>query len=743
MAVKPIQVLIELLTKDRASKDIDAVSATVNKLDGSTAEVGIEADADDAKSDIKRAGDDLRKLDGDTAKVGVEADADDAKSDIDRVTDELRKLDGDTAKVNIDTSGVDDMVDKLGGLPGPLGALTSTLGAGGTVAAGVGGIGAGLLAAGNYAADLAIEAATTAQLTGDTVEGASALQSVWRTSGADVNDLNDVVLQMNGVLSTTPEYAKQLGINLNDGKTIGQRFIEVVDKIGASNLNAADKAKLMSAVFGEEGVRQVAKLTTVIDGPLADAVDGIADSRLVHDEDVEAAQEMKAQVAELQAGFSAAAQELGRNVLPLMTKAAEAATKITEGLPGGTHNTLLNPISSKDFNEMMDQIEGWKSSYNQAASETLAAYNAQLKLFDGVTSAAGAMDTASSASDQLWGAVGRVTDEFGRLAPNADRVKESMARTGELAETLADQQLARLSEETSDLSGITAGLANELDGVFGSALDMQGAADQLVANFDDLSASVKENGTSLDNNTEKGRANREQVRQSVAGIQEYIGKLIESGASNQQAGAEYATLRGQLVQQVRQFGLTEGAANDYINQLGLTPDSVNTAVNLNNVNLARDLIRQHISQIGAIPASKLTTIETAANTGDLDRVKRELASLERNVIVRVQTIATGGAYSPPGVNRAVAGGGTIQALATGGESRTPTLLVGENGPEIVRLPVGSHVYKNNETRQILDGAKGSSGDTFNIYGKSDADIIAQIQASQWRKRAVPVAGARR
>ena len=74
-------------------------------------------------------------------------------------------------------------------------------------------------------ADAAIEARVTADLTGATIEDASRLQAVWKQSGADVNDLNDVLLQMNGVLQTSPEKAKQLGVNLQDGADIGSRFV--------------------------------------------------------------------------------------------------------------------------------------------------------------------------------------------------------------------------------------------------------------------------------------------------------------------------------------------------------------------------------------------------------------------------------------------------------------------------------------------------------------------------------------
>ena len=111
--------------------------------------------------------------------------------------------------VDVKAPGLDDLTDKLGGLPGALGDVGRQLGAlgGAGAAAGIGALATGMYAAATAAKDLAIEAKTTADLTGSTVEDASKLQNLWGRTGADVNDLNDVLLQMNGALAQSPELA--------------------------------------------------------------------------------------------------------------------------------------------------------------------------------------------------------------------------------------------------------------------------------------------------------------------------------------------------------------------------------------------------------------------------------------------------------------------------------------------------------------------------------------------------------
>ena len=114
----------------------------------------------------------MEAFDGDEINLRIDA-RDLAKAKLDAVQAELRDLDGETASIDIDAPNLDGLLDKLGAAcpaswgrwpdrwAGPVGWPRCRGG------------GAGLFAAANSAAQMAIEAKTTADLTGATVEDAA------------------------------------------------------------------------------------------------------------------------------------------------------------------------------------------------------------------------------------------------------------------------------------------------------------------------------------------------------------------------------------------------------------------------------------------------------------------------------------------------------------------------------------------------------------------------------------------
>lgn len=216
--------------------------------------------------------------------------ADRAARELDQVAKKADEVDG--KKVGLDLSGL--------------------VGAGGGLAA----LGAGMGLLANNTADAAIEADNLARLTGDSVEQASRLNAVWKQGGAESKDLQDVLLQMNGVLATNADLAAELGVNLEDGATVGQRFEQVaaaLDKIP----DAAKRSQIASQVFGEEGVRQYNALRGAV-GDLSEALEDVPSGSVFTDEDVEQARKMKAEFAELRAEAEGLAAEVGSRLLPVV-----------------------------------------------------------------------------------------------------------------------------------------------------------------------------------------------------------------------------------------------------------------------------------------------------------------------------------------------------------------------------------------------------------------------------------------
>ena len=70
----------------------------------------------------------------------------------------------------------------------------------------------------------------------------------------------------------------------------------------------------------------------------------------------------------------------------------------------------------------------------------------------------------------------------------------------------------------------------------------------------------------------------------------------------------------------------------------------------------------------------------------------------------------------------------INPFAAGGVTKSGMSLVGERGPELVRLPRGSRVHSNSESKKMFSG--GGNNITVNVQGRigasdSELRLIAQ------------------
>ena len=112
--------------------------------------------------------------------------------------------------------------------------------------------------------------------------------------------------------------------------------------------------------------------------------------------------------------------------------------------------------------------------------------------------------------------------------------------------------------------------------------------------------------------------------------------------------------------------------------------------------------------------------------------REEASRLVRGVVTEagatisqaLSTVGSGLGGSAGGFN---AGGSGFTAMASGGRGISGGLtLVGENGPELVRLPLGSDVIPANPTSSLLSGGSGGSeGDNRPIIIQLDGQVIAK------------------
>ena len=486
---------IELDADDQASPEIRSLSQLLAGLSDEDKTIVLNAKAQNAErtiAGILRSLTRVDQMDDQDIEVRVTA-LGDARAELDRIQAELRDIDGTTADVDVDVEarGLDDVMDKLGQIPGLAGEVASSLGPQGAIAGGLAALVTAAVNVANEFATAATEVRTMSQLTGATSEEASRLQAVWKTTGADINDLNDVILQMIGVLESSPELAAQLGVNIQDGATGVERFTEVMEKLRDFTGDASERAVLLSKLLGEEGARQGAKLLAVVDDIDA-AMGRVSEGQVISDEELAKAEDVAKRSAEVAAAWEAVKLDLGEIVAGPM---ADFLGQVT-----GTLSGLSALVSGEAFKpEFWEGARQGGTDLLGIADEGLRKEQERRRNADEVNDAVrAAIDLAKrrgrveeDAAARLAIAQGRQTG--GLIAKQEQLTKEEQARLA-LAQSrlIAYRDVLVAQAETNELALEFAAAMEEaainVANAEGDMLDLAGTFEQLGTRQDAISA---------------------------------------------------------------------------------------------------------------------------------------------------------------------------------------------------------------------------------------------------------------
>lgn len=205
------------------------------------------------------------------------------------------------------------------------------------------------------------------------------------------------------------------------------------------------------------------------------------------------------------------------------------------------------------------------------------------------------------------------------------------------------------------------------DALLGQRDSMRG----LEASYDDATEALKKNGKTLDIGSEKGRANQAALDDIASAAKKAAKATLDQGGSQAQANAIMSTARARFVATATAMGMSAAQARTLANRLFAIPKNTTAKVNVNTgtANAALDRLRAKLFSIQGLTAD--------INAGSLGHGK--------------------GVYK--------ASGGIVGQAATGGV-RSGVTMVGEHGPELVKLAAGSQVHSNPDTMRILSDLSG-------------------------------------
>jgi hypothetical protein len=209
---------------------------------------------------------------------------------------------------------------------------------------------------------------------------------------------------------------------------------------------------------------------------------------------------------------------------------------------------------------------------------------------------------------------------YGEFGGTITELRDRFLAAADAAE-FEDGVLNELGVVTDDTAGSTEHLADKVADLTHALKD---AYDQLLSQtdltaawegaLDDLTASVAENGATLDLSTEAGRANYDQGRQVADGLVDLMQRRFDETGSLGAATDAGNLYVEQLKAQLRQAGLTEDQISDYIGTLHLVPTEIASNITA-NTRQAVEAIQELQRQIADVTANSYEVDFHARTTG--------------------------------------------------------------------------------------------------------------------------------
>jgi TP901 family phage tail tape measure protein len=180
---------------------------------------------------------------------------------------------------------------------------------------------------------------------------------------------------------------------------------------------------------------------------------------------------------------------------------------------------------------------------------------------------------AQALKDALFGTNKQLT-EAQRVQKLAGEGAKEHKTAQELQADAVKKANEKIKEETESLDD----LIDRMHAASGAALSLSGAQISFQESLDDATASIKENGRTLNISTAEGRANRSALNDLAEAANDQTDAMLKSGKSNDVARKTAVTARAEFIKVATQMGLNKKQAEALATSLIDIPDAVNTNV---------------------------------------------------------------------------------------------------------------------------------------------------------------------
>jgi hypothetical protein len=262
---------------------------------------------------------------------------------------------------------------------------------------------------------------------------------------------------------------------------------------------------------------------------------------------------------------------------------------------------------------------------------------------------AGGSDGAAAAVRDLTGAVDGALDVLGPTVRALTEVYGWLSKIGAAKQILENPLIAPFADLLSsgdDATGtlklvhkgiddvasaaLTAGepietFTQQVDGLAQVGHSLFDSTTQVGEAIDRVSEAAKKNGKTLDENTAKGRTNREALSGLASALVAQYDATVKVNGEGTRSNAVAASNRAQFIKLAHQFGLSRTAAANLASQMGLIPAKKNTDFHANTHD-ADARIRALQGQINSL-RGKSVSISVSIPAAQVRRVNNTLARL--------------------------------------------------------------------------------------------------------------------
>jgi len=424
------------------------------------------------------------------------------------------------------------------------------------------------------------------------------------------------------------------------------------------------------------------------------------------------------------------------NVSKGLQNLAESVKKNPDGLAdlvdgvGNLTGKLLDGISAlNDINGAFERFTGGTSLVDVVmgkANSTIGRFLGTVKdTIDPLGSLKNGLDDLFGSASKTTGEVGLTGDAVKYFTQGLDENQVKAFLASKTTDSLGRSVDALTAKFNAQLAVTRADNA-ELFKKSGLLLSLSGASIGYEQAIDDATASLKENGKTLDIHTAKGRANRTALDNLATAANSQTEAMRNAGDGNVSAAKHAEGARGAFVKQATQMGLSKKEAEKLAASLIAIPNVTRTAKL--NANIT-DLEGKLASAKKKLADPKLTAEQKAKLNADITkleagikRAKGLIAGVPSSKTVTIKYTSTGVNLTTPSSVGRKASGGLTQPRRQ--------YLVGERGPEILTMGgSGGRITSNEQLNQGGDSGPLIVENHIEIGGEVVKVIRTEIKAS--------------